>query len=226
MTNIKLGISIRAKKLAVLMRAARQKTGKSAQECAQAINVPLDVYEAYELGEASPSLPQVELLAYTLNIPLEHFYGDNFDGGEKKAASEYDPERLLLLRQRMVGVMLKKARLEAGLTLESAAELVGLSGDMLERFELGEDSISLPVLESLARIYGRTVEDFQDRSGPVGQWIRQQTTVREIMELPPELQKFVTLPVNRPYIELAQRLSQMSVEKLRAVAEGLLEITL
>jgi hypothetical protein len=40
------------------------------------------------------------------------------------------------------------------------------------------------------------------------------------------LLEFVSKPVNRPYLELAQRLSKTNVENLRAVAEGLLEITL
>jgi transcriptional regulator with XRE-family HTH domain len=226
MTNKTIEISIRAKKLAVLMRAARQKAGKSAQECADAINVPVEEYQAYELGETSPSLPQVELLAYALNIPLQHFYGNGVNLLDQKDAHDYDPERLMLLRQRMVGVLLKQTRQEAGLSLEEAAEKISLPADQLEGYELGENPIPLPVLESLVHIYGGSVENFQDRSGPVGQWIRQQNAVREIMELPPGLQEFVCLPVNRPYIELAQRLSQMSVEKLRAVAEGLLEITL
>jgi transcriptional regulator with XRE-family HTH domain len=226
MTSKTLRISIRAKKLAVLMRAARQKAGKSIQDCAQAINVPLEEYEVYELGEASPSLPQVELLAYALNTPLEHFYGNDANLIDNPVPLESDVERLLQLRQRMVGAMLKKTRMEAGFSPEAVAEHVGLNGKRLEGYELGEDPIPLPVLESLVQLYGSTIEDFQDRNGPAGQWIRQQRVVREIMELPPELQRFVSLPVNRPYIELAQRLSQMSVEKLRAVAEGLLEITL
>jgi len=37
---------------------------------------------------------------------------------------------------------------------------------------------------------------------------------------------FVLKPINLPYLELAKRLSEMSVDKLRDVAEGLLEITL
>ena len=44
--------------------------------------------------------------------------------------------------------------------------------------------------------------------------------------LSPELQDFISKPINRPYLEIAQRLGDMSVEKLRTVAEGLLEITL
>jgi transcriptional regulator with XRE-family HTH domain len=226
MTNNTLAMSIRSKKLAVLMRAARQKAGKSTSECADALGIPLEEYESHELGETSPSLPQMELLAYSLNIPLDHFYGDGLIDNPNQLGQQYKPEQLVLLRQRMVGVMVKKARLQAGLDLANVADDMGVEFGLLEEYELGETPIPLPVLEAFAHTYGRSVKDFQDKNGPVGKWIRQQAVVREILELPPELQAFVCLPVNRPYIELAKRLSEMSVEKLRAVAEGLLEITL
>jgi transcriptional regulator with XRE-family HTH domain len=225
MTNNTLAISIRAKKLAVLIRAARQNAGKSAAECADALGISREAYESYELGETSLSLPQAELLAYFLNVPLERFYGDGSVLDSKDADRPYNPAQLVLLRQRMVGVMVKKARVDAGLSLSSVAEM-GLDTNLLEEYELGEKPIPLPVLEAFAHSYGRSIKDFQDKHGPVGQWIRQQAVVREVLELPPDLQAFVCLPVNRPYIELAKRLSEMSVDKLRAVAEGLLEITL
>jgi hypothetical protein len=44
--------------------------------------------------------------------------------------------------------------------------------------------------------------------------------------LPVELQDFVSKPINRPYLEIAHRLSEMPADQLRAVAEGLLAITL
>ena len=44
--------------------------------------------------------------------------------------------------------------------------------------------------------------------------------------LPEELRQFVSMPVNRPYIELAMKLSNMSRDKLRSVAEDILDITL
>jgi hypothetical protein len=50
--------------------------------------------------------------------------------------------------------------------------------------------------------------------------------VEKFLELPDDLQAFLTQPVNRPYLELAVRLSEMSRDKLRSVAEGLLDITL
>ena len=87
-------------------------------------------------------------------------------------------------------------------------------------------SIPVPMLEVLADVFNASLRDFQDQHGPTGIWFAQQRTLRDFGELPLELQAFVCKPVNRPYLELAQRLSDMEVEKLRAVAEGLLEITL
>jgi hypothetical protein len=64
-----------------------------------------------------------------------------------------------------------------------------------------------------------------DQTGTIGTWKAQQQAFSKFKELPNELQDFVCKPVNRPYLELAMRLSDLSVEKLRSVAEGLLEIT-
>jgi hypothetical protein len=78
----------------------------------------------------------------------------------------------------------------------------------------------------LGELLERPVREFLDQHGPVGLWNTQQRAVKGFSELKPELQAFVSKPINRPYLELAQRLSEMSVDRLRAVAEGLLEITL
>ena len=65
-----------------------------------------------------------------------------------------------------------------------------------------------------------------DQSGPIGEWMMQQKSAQEFLELPKELQAFVCQSVNRPYLELAVKLSGMSSENLRSVAEKLLDITL
>jgi hypothetical protein len=91
---------------------------------------------------------------------------------------------------------------------------------------MGEDELPLPVLEAVCTVLGRPIDEFIDKYGPVGVWSNQQQTVQEYLKLPEELQAFISKPINRPYLELAHRLSEMSVDKLRAVGEGILEITL
>jgi transcriptional regulator with XRE-family HTH domain len=212
--------------LGVLIRDARFAAGKSLAESARAIGVDPTQFEAYELGESAPSLPEMEMLAFFLDIPLEHFWGRVTLSKNDKAGKKFEPVQLVMLRQRMIGVMIRQARIEAGISLEALARKAGIATGILERYEFGEASIPVPDLEALAGALNRSVRDFYDRFGPVGVWASQQHSVKGFLEMPVDLQAFVTRPINRPYLELAQRLSEMSVDKLRSVAEGLLEITL
>ena len=218
-------MTIRTKKLGVLIRSARRTCGKSLEECAKAIGVTASDFEAFELGEYSPSLPELEMLAYYLRLPLEYFWGNELlkSNGHTKSI---DVEQLLGLRQRMIGVMLRKARNQAGLTLETAAEQTGISLENLNGYELGEQAIPVPELEILTNLYKTSLREFEDKNGPVGGWFVQQRLTRDFLELPDELQSFVSKPINQPYLEVARRLSEMQADKLRDVAEILLEITL
>jgi hypothetical protein len=59
--------------LGVLMKEARLAARKTGKECAEAMGCPPAVYTAYEQGQKSPSLPEIELLAYFLDLPPAHF---------------------------------------------------------------------------------------------------------------------------------------------------------
>lgn len=221
-----MAISLRAKKLGVLIRDARMANRKTLQECAEALSISSERFEQYEMGEESPSLPELEILAFYLEVPLDHFWGDQAISETDPRLSQLDLDQLLGLRQRIIGARLRKLRTEAGIEDQELAELAGMTKDQLAAYELGEQSIPLPELEALATALEQPLKDFQDTQGAIGDWVRQQYVAKHLMELPVELQTFISRPVNRPYIELAQRLSEMEVDRLRAVAEGLLEITL
>jgi transcriptional regulator with XRE-family HTH domain len=221
-----LARSIRAKKLGALIKDARMVSGESEETCAKWLGVSLADFEAYERGELSPSLPELELLAYILDVPLGHFWEDVSLSQGDGAKGSFDTHQFTQLRRRIIGAKLRQARMGRGLSLEEISTNIKIDVETLSAYELGEQAVPLPVLESLGSELGLAMRDLQDQHGPVGTWNRQQHAIHEFLSLPPELQAFVGKPVNLPYLELAQRLSEMSVEKLRAVAEGLLEITL
>lgn len=226
MVTRSIAVTIRSKKLGVLIQNARQVNNTLAPTCAQAMGIPLAQYEAYERGELSPSLPELEALAYFLKIPLDYFWGRDISGIPISEAPVPDSSRLMALRDRFIGASIRRSRLEAGLTIEDLSEKVGIPPNQLQGYEFGTQPIPIPELEVIATALNRPLKEFQDNRGPIGTWIKQQRAVQNFAELSPELQDFISKPINRPYIELAYRLSEMSVEKLRAVAEGLLEITL
>jgi len=216
---------IRAKKLGVLIRDARLKSGKSLEECAQAMGISTEVLNEMEFGERAPTLPELELFAYYLEIPLDHFWGKELlktDGGNEKL----DPVEVAKIRQGMIGELIQKGRNEANLSIEELAQKTGIANESLQDYERGELPIPLPELETVAQVLNNSIVYFEDQQGKVGSWFTEQKFVREFHNLPPELQEFVSKPINRPYLELAVRLSELKVEKLRALGEGLLEITL
>lgn len=224
MNNVQ--ITIREKKLGLLIRDARIAERRSIKECADAIGVKPGLFRAYEEGRRAPSLPELETLVYFLKLPITHFWGNEIKSDASPAMESLDLARLIALRQRMIGALLRQERTKANLSIRDIATATGISQSKLKSYELGERAITVPELESILTALGSRIEVFFDQSGPVGLWLTNQRAMQRFLELPPEMQSFVCQPVNRPYLDLAMKMSDMSREKLRSVAEGLLDITL
>jgi len=219
-------INIRARKLGLLIRDARLASRKKIAECATAINVTPGIFRAYEDGRRAPSLPEVEALAYFFKMPIDRFWSREVISDDEAPTKALNLNVLLPLRHRVVGALLRQKRMDAGRSVKSLAEDTGIPQRKLKAYELGQKPISLPELEACLLVLDARIDTFFDPSSPIGQWLIQQQAVEEFLNLSQELQSFVCLPVNRPYLELARKMSLISTEKMREIAEGLLDITL
>ena len=223
--SIQAQMTIRTRKLGVLIRDARLAARRSLLECAQAIGVTGSVFRSYEEGRKAPSLPEMEILAFFLKLPMHHFWSKEAISDDASPFEALDLPVLIGIRQRMIGALLRQEREKESISLKALSERSGIPAGRLRAYEMGERPIPVPALEGLTAILGGQVEAFFDQTGPIGLWMNQQKSIQEFLELPTELQNFVCKPVNRPYLELALKLSGLSTEKLRSVAEGLLDIT-
>ncbi len=219
-------ITLRAKKLGLLIRDARTSERRSVKECAEAIGVKAGVFRAYEEGVRSPSLPELETLVYYLKLPITRLWASDVRSDAPSPIESLDMPRLISLRQRIIGALLRQERTNANVSLRHIMNETGIPQARLKAYELGTKAIPVPELEVILMVVGSRIETFFDQSGPVGQWMTSQNAMQKFLDLPAELQDFVCQPVNRPYLDLAMKLSSMSKEKLRSVAEGLLDITL
>lgn len=221
----KTRITIRSKTLGVLIQDARLAARMSIRECAEAIGVSDGIFRSYEKGTRSPSLPELEVLGFFLDLPVSHFWGQETLSDHAPATAPVDLPRLVGLRQRMIGALLRQERTTASISMKSLSQQSGVSTSSLKAYEMGEKPIPVPELEAFLSILGGRIETFIDKNGPIGQWINRQKAIEDFLEMPLELQEFVCQPVNRPYLELALNLSNLSAEKLRSIAEGILDIT-
>jgi transcriptional regulator with XRE-family HTH domain len=223
--DTKSQVTIRSKKLGLLIRDARLTARRSVQECAQAIGIKAGIFRAYEDGRRAPSLPELEMLVYFLDLPLDHFWGSEAKSEAALRHERLDLSKLLTVRQRKIGALLRQERMNASISIRNLAHETGIAASRIKAYELGERPIPLPELEILIKTLGGRIELLFDKTGPVGQWMLSEETIRHFLDMPVEIREFVSLPVNRPYIELAMKLSSMSRDKLRSVAEDILDIT-
>ncbi len=219
-------ITLRMKKLGVLIRDARLAARRSPRECAEAVGIKSGILKAYEEGRRAPSLPELEVLVYYLKLPIAHFWGREAISDDTIPVEPLDLPKLMSVRQRLIGALLRQERTHANLSLKNLSEAVGISSSRLKSYELGERPIPLPELESMLEVFGTRIEEFFDKNGPVGKWMTDQKSMEKFLDLPEEIRTFICQPVNRPYLELAMKMSEMSKDRLRSVAEGLLDITL
>jgi len=219
-------ITLRTKKLGALIRDARIALRKTTRECADAIGVTSGVFKAYEEGRRAPSLPELETLVFFLELPLNHFWGAEALSDDAARTNGLNLAQLTALRHRMIGALLRQERMNASLSMKSITDQTGISASRLKAFELGERPIPLPELEALLRVLGGQIDTFFDQGGPIGQWMTEQKEIQQFKEMPEELREFVCQPINQPYLELARKLSEMSTDRLRSVAENILDITL
>jgi transcriptional regulator with XRE-family HTH domain len=223
--SIQPQITLRSRKLGVLIRDARLAGHLTLPQCAQMTGVTIAFLRSWEEGRRSPSLPEVELLAYGLNLPLKHFWSKEARSDDASPTDHINKPAYINIRQRLVGALLRQEREKAGISITALGEQAGMPVSRLRAYELGDRPIPLPELEGLITLVGGEVDMLFDHTGPIGLWMTEQQAIQDFLQLPGELQEFIRKPVNRPYLELAKKLSEYSTEKLRTIAEDLLEIT-
>ena len=224
--DYKLAISILSKKMGVLLKVARTQRGESKKSCGEIIGVSSRTITKFESGERSPSLPELEVLAFYLDIPLENFWEEVAPGQQDRMEEIKNLEKRLELRNLKIGASLRKYRQEAKLSMKEVAEKLDITTYRLKSYEKGAFPVPVAELNALARIYDHELSEFIVESGPIAAWAHSKRVTKDFVNLPEELQDFVLKPVNRPYLEIAVKLSKMNVDQMRDVAERLLDITL
>ncbi len=226
MKNNKLYVQIRSKKLGILLMDARLSKKSSVNDISKQTGINEERLNQFENGSVSPSLPELEILAYTYNLPMDHFWGKHILKSDLTDELEEKFQTLLKIRNKIIGANIKSKRQDQQITSEDLAEKCEIDHDQLSMFENGEAEIPVPILEIIAKCLNCQIEDFFDNQGKIGTWRKENAEINSLKELPQEFREFITKPINAPYLDLAMKLSELDVKKLRLVAEGLLEITL
>ena len=217
--------AIRARMLGVLIRDAREASGFSVEELAEAVDATAETVQEWEYGDAVPSLPQVELLAYVLQIPISHFWGgETF--AEQRSKRAIDALEYSIVRSRMIGLTVATLRQQQSLERAELAEQVGITDEELQAYEMGDAEIPMTIMVTLASALGVSLSHFLDGSGRVGNFIEFQQMTELFAKMPDDVREFLAVPSNEAFIRVAMSLAHIPTENLRSLAEGLIDITM
>lgn len=216
---------LRARMVGVLIRDARHSAHRTVEECAGLLRVSPQQIEAWEFGDSVPSLPQLELLANYLGVPVSHFWGMETISDSHTHRADAQTE-YLALRDRMIGALLRQAREDSHLSLEQVSEASSIPAAQIERYELGETAPPIHELTVLANAVNRNVSYFLESSSYIGQLLATREMWKHFADLPDEVRQFAANPINIGFIEIAIMLSKMPTDQLRRVGESMLEITM
>lgn len=216
--------AIRKKIFGVLMRNARIRAGMSIKDAAQSTGFSSSAISDYEYGRRDISLPQLEVLAYMYRVPVTYFWSD--EPIPENEDRDLPVEEAIELRRRIIGVLLRQARMEAGHSQKDLAKLLDCPSGRIANYEFGRTDIPLHELEQLAEYLEVPLSYFLDQGiRPQGDQVAGVDELERLAQLPEDVRAFMLQPGNLLYVRVAMQLSALSAESIRNVAEGLLDIT-
>jgi transcriptional regulator with XRE-family HTH domain len=219
------GLTSRAEQIGKRLNHLRTSKRLRISEVAEVLNVTPNRIKLYENGTQIPSLPELEVLANQLNTPISSLLSYDEQPDEIAAMNATQAKKFMQLRQRIIATCLKKSLDEAAIPRAEIANALGIKPKELTSYLNGKKPIPLVLLETLCRIATVALQSLFGTHGLVGEQLSQAERIAGYKQLPDELQDFIAQPINRPYVDLANRLSNLPADKLRGIAEGLLDIT-
>ncbi len=217
--------SLRNKMLGVILKDAREASHQTVREAAESLGMTASMLSAFETGRRAITLPELEALAYTYDVPIRHFL-HNAQFLTEDTREKIDLGRLIFIRQKMIATKLRQLRAEKNLRLGELSKKTGITVRRIKSYENGDRAITLADLESLAQSLEVEVGSFLEFHGPVGEWELNRESDDQFQRLPSDIRRFAGQPTHEPYLRLAMKLSEMPVGRLRDIAESLLDITL
>ena len=152
---------LRSKKIGVKISMARQKNFLSIESLAHKLGLQPEELGQMEKGFISPSLPQFHVMASLLDMPIDDLVNTKV---LEPLQQEIDPSslpRYYEIRNRMLGIQIKKNRFQHNQTIEQLAQLCEIPASDLETFESGQTPIPLPLFLKISEVLHLPYERIQ-----------------------------------------------------------------
>ena len=207
-------LAIRRKILGIALRQTRLARRRTPQDLADLLQCSVEQIAEIERGVRDLSLPDLEVVADYLQVSVSDLVA-----GQGAAPTAPTSPQARLLRDKVIGASLRKARAEAGRSLEEVSQLMGYSVEQFASYERGLQSMPALELEQLAAHLGLPFPSLTP--APAAEPEPEPRSVAAAVE-DPEMLTFVSAADSLPYLRLALEISRLPAAGRRAIAVALL----
>lgn len=216
-------IAIRNRIIGVLIERARIRSGSSIEMCAELLGCSPAKFRRYEGGQDGVSLPQLESLARFFNVPIAQLWNDEIVQDQDTALEPITRTQTMSGRHQILAVRLQQCRRASGLSRQDVGLLVGQPADVIAQYERAELQIPIAELEIVAGQCGLSLSDFEEPPITAPEAGPDALSLEGLKALPPDLWEFILDPGNVVYLRVAQTLGSIEPERLRQIAQAILE---
>jgi hypothetical protein len=126
--DTKTQTTIRTKKLGVLIRDARLSARRSVQDCAEALASGRVCSALMRRANGRRPCPNWKPWSFYLDLPLDRFWSKEIKSTSTSPIKNIDLSKLLAIRQRKIGALLRQERMNASISIRNLANKTGIAG--------------------------------------------------------------------------------------------------
>ncbi len=204
--------------IGILIRAARERTGKPLKKCAAVIGRSPATFRKIEAGTTEIGVAELVSLSRFLGVPIEYFFSEDV------TLTDQDTAHFRLSQsaeqQAQIGKQLQEARRQAGLKQKELASALGCSTRMISQYEQGKRDLPAGHALQLMEILDLSLPQLLPDEALAAQY--------QMNSIPDEVRQFVLNAENLPYIQAAMRLQKMApadLQRLAAILDEIVEAT-
>ena len=206
------------------IKQVRTRKQQSIHNCAMILDISKVNYLKFESGEKPLSLPEIELLATYLGIPLQNL----FDEGPVKDDSliilqdEVQPQ-YRNLRQKMIRARMNAEKTKKGLSLEDLHQQTGIPLESLKFYENGDLPIPIHHLIKISKVLSLPMNAFFNQEIIAESGASQQKDQPNWQQEFPESDAEKRISAGEAHSPLEIAISMLPIEDQAAMAKTLLE---
>lgn len=203
-------LQIRAKKIGMKIAIARQKAGLSLEDLSGSSGIDIAALNEFEKGISCPSLPQLQYIASLIQLPLDDLVNVFALAPIPAGIVASALPKYFEIRNRMLGIQIKKNRLDQEISEEQLAQYCDLQPDEVQAFESGQNAIPFLKLMKISELLHLPYElqKNEEPVNPVAPQVTEETPPEEIpVQVPAESSQLMQ-EETKPEVQVTKTIAQ------------------